>query len=74
MRDRSLVRESATKESLVKGRTLSKATDFVRREAAVAFPAAKRAGVHAARVFLRKFSEEYAKERRRHGRRSKNIN
>lgn len=63
MKDRSLIRESALAESLVKSRRLNRVTEFVRREARVAVPAAKRAGVHAARVFLKKFSEEYAKER-----------
>jgi hypothetical protein len=31
----------------------------------VAFPAAKRAASHAAQAFIKKFSEEYAKERRK---------
>jgi hypothetical protein len=44
-------------------RILRKAGEIARREATVAFPAAKRAASHAAQAFIKKFSEEYAKER-----------
>jgi hypothetical protein len=39
--------------------------EIVRREASVAIPAAIRAAKHAGTVFLRRFPEEYAKERRK---------
>lgn len=39
--------------------------DFARREAGVAFPAARRAAGHGIEAFLKKFSEEYAKERKK---------
>ena len=38
---------------------------FARSEFTLAFPAAKRAATHAAQAFFKKFSEEYAKERRK---------
>ncbi|MBA2346189.1 MAG: hypothetical protein H0V83_14055 [Rubrobacter sp.] len=66
--------EEGAAELAVRVRVLKKVSEVARREAIVAFPAAKRAAGHAARAFLKKFSEEYARERRRHGRRSKNIN
>jgi hypothetical protein len=39
--------------------------DFARHEAGVVFPAAKRAAGHGIEAFLKKFSEEYAKERKK---------
>ena len=38
--------------------------ELARREFTLAFPAAKRAASHAAQAFFKKFSEEYAKERK----------
>ena len=43
-----------------------KVGEFARKEFTVALPAAKRAASHAARAFFKKFSEEYAKERKKH--------
>ena len=47
------------------GRAVRKVGEFARSEFTLAFPAAKRAASHAAQAFFRKFSEEYAKERRK---------
>ncbi len=49
----------------MRGRVLQKVSDFARREVTVALPAAKRAVGHGLQAFIKKFSEEYAKERRR---------
>jgi len=46
-------------------RVLQKVGEVVRREATVALPAAKRAVGHGVQAFLKKFSEEYAKERKK---------
>ena len=40
-------------------------TEFVRREGQTAVPAAIRAARHAGKTFLRKFPEEYARERKK---------
>jgi len=58
-------------ELAVRVRVARRVTEIARREAAVAFPAAKRAAGHAARAFIRKFSEEYAKENRRRRKRGR---
>ena len=42
-----------------------KVPEVVRREASAAVPAAMRAASHAGKEFLKKFSEEFPKERRR---------
>ena len=39
--------------------------EFAQREATVALPAAKRAVGHGVQAFFKKFSEEYAKERKK---------
>ena len=57
--------EGATPEGPVRVKVLRKVADAARKEAAVAFPAAKRAASHSLQAFLKKFSEEYAKERRK---------
>jgi hypothetical protein len=44
---------------------LQKVGEFARKEARVALPAAKRAVGHGVQAFLKKFSEEYAKERKK---------
>lgn len=49
----------------MRGRVLQKVTEFVQREATVALPAARRAVGHGVEAFLKKFSEEYAKERKK---------
>ena len=58
--------DDATPERLVRTRTLlRKVGEAARREATVALPAAKRAASHSLQAFAKKFSEEYAKERRK---------
>ena len=49
----------------MRGRVVQKVSEFARREATLALPAAKRAVSHAAQAFIKKFSEEYAKERKK---------
>ena len=44
---------------------LQRVTEAARKEAVVALPAARRAASHGLQAFARKFSEEYAKERRK---------
>jgi hypothetical protein len=48
-----------------RARAFRRVAEFARREAAVAFPAARRAAGHGIEAFLKKFSEEYAKERKK---------
>ncbi|CAA9425559.1 MAG: hypothetical protein AVDCRST_MAG22-2880 [uncultured Rubrobacteraceae bacterium] len=48
-----------------RARAFRRVAEFARREAGVAFPAARRAAGHGIEAFLKKFSEEYAKERRK---------
>lgn len=58
--------DGAAPERLVRTRTLlRKVGEAARREAVVALPAAKRAAGHSLQAFAKKFSEEYAKERRK---------
>jgi hypothetical protein len=57
--------QSPAPRDAVRTRILRKAGEFVRREAGVAFPAAKRAASHGLQAFINKFSEEYARERRK---------
>ena len=45
-------------------RAIQKVNELARSEFTMAFPAAKRAASHAAQAFFKKFSEEYAKERK----------
>jgi hypothetical protein len=45
-------------------RVIQKVNELARSEFTLAFPAAKRAMSHAAQAFFKKFSEEYAKERK----------
>ena len=65
MNDLPRKRESVTEEPAARVRMVRKVVEIARREAAVAFPAAKRAAGHGLQAFLKKFSEEYAKERRK---------
>jgi len=44
---------------------VQKVSEFARREATLAIPAAKRAVSHGVQAFFKKFSEEYAKERKK---------
>ena len=48
-----------------RARVFRKVADVVRHEAGVVLPAAKRAAGHGIEAFLKKFSEEYAKERKK---------
>jgi len=60
LRSLARIREDGTT-----GRAIQKAGEVARSEFTLAFPAAKRAASHAAQAFLRKFSEEYARERKK---------
>jgi len=60
-----LRRWTNTSEDGAGGRMIQKVGEFARKEVTLAFPAAKRAASHAAQAFFKKFSEEYAKERRK---------
>jgi hypothetical protein len=44
-------------------RVVQKMGEFARKEITLALPAAQRAAGHAAQAFIKKFSEEYTKER-----------
>ena len=46
-------------------RAIQRVNEFARSEFTLALPAAKRAASHAAQAFFKKFSEEYAKERKK---------
>ena len=48
-----------------RARIIGKVAEVARREAGVVLPAAKRAAGHGIEAFLKKFSEEYAKERKK---------
>ena len=49
----------------MRGRIVQKVSELAQREVRVALPAAKRAVGHGVQAFLKKFSEEYAKERKK---------
>ncbi len=65
MSDGREISERGGSDSSGRARILGKVAEFARREAGVAFPAARRAAGHGIEAFLKKFSEEYAKERRK---------
>lgn len=65
MSERSHTGKDVTPEGPVRVRVLRKAAEFARKEAGVALPAAKKAASHSVQAFLKKFSEEYAKERKK---------
>jgi len=44
-------------------RVVQKVGEFARKEITLALPAAQRAAGHAVQAFIKKFSEEYTKER-----------
>lgn len=46
-------------------RVLQRVGEFVRREVTIALPAAQRAAGPGVQAFLKKFSEEYTKERKK---------
>jgi hypothetical protein len=52
-------------EVAIRGRVVQKVSELARREATLAIPAAKRAVGHGVQEFFNKFSEEYAKERKK---------
>jgi hypothetical protein len=61
-----LGRRKNTKEDGAGRRAIQKKVgEFARNEFTLAFPAAKRAASYAAQAFFKKFSEEYAKERKK---------
>jgi hypothetical protein len=60
-----LIRRTKSQEDGAGGRAIRKVGEFARSEFTLAFPAAKRAASHAAQAFLKKFSEEYARERQK---------
>ena len=63
-------RRTNTSEDGTGRRAIRMAGEFARSEFTLAFPAAKRAASHAAQAFFKKFSQEYAKERKKLKRRS----
>ena len=60
-----LRRRTKTQDDWAGRRAIEKVGEFARSEFTLAFPAAKRAASHAAQAFLKKFSEEYTKERKK---------
>ena len=60
-----LRRWTRTQEDGVGRRALEKVNELARSEFTLALPAAKRAASHAAQAFFKKFSQEYAKERKK---------
>ena len=65
MNDGREVSESGGPEPSGRARVLGKVAEVARREAGLVLPAARRAAGHGIEAFLKKFSEEYAKERRK---------
>ena len=65
MSDETRVAERSSTEGSGRARMLRSVAEFARREAGVAFPAARRAAGHGIEAFFKKFSEEYAKERKK---------
>ena len=65
MKDRAQITQSSSSESSGRARIFRKVADVARHEAGVVFPAARRAAGHGIEAFLKKFSEEYAKERKK---------
>ena len=65
MSDRREISERGSSGSSGRARVLGKLADVARREAGLVIPAARRAAGHGIEAFLKKFSEEYAKERRK---------
>ena len=65
MADETRTEQKASPGGSGRGRVLRSVAEFARREAGVAFPAARRAAGHGIEAFFKKFSEEYAKERKK---------
>ena len=49
----------------MRNKIFEKISDWARKEGSAAIPAALRAASHAGKEFLKKFPEEFAKERRK---------
>ena len=56
---------ASPQEDEVRGRVFQKVGEFVRREVTLVLPAAQRAAGPGVQAFLKKFSEEYTKERKK---------
>ncbi len=65
MKDRAQIAESGGSEPSGRARIFGKVAEVARREAGLVLPAARRAAGHGIEAFLKKFSEEYAKERKK---------
>ena len=65
MKDRTQIAEGGGSGPSGRARVFRKVADLARQEAGVVLPAARRAAGHGIEAFLKKFSEEYAKERRK---------
>jgi hypothetical protein len=65
MSEGKAISERDGSDSSGRARVLGKVAEVARREAGLVIPAARRAAGHGIEAFLKKFSEEYAKERRR---------
>ena len=65
MSDKTPATNGSSTEGSGRTRVFRTVAEFARREAGVAFPAARRAAGHGIEAFLKKFSEEYAKERKK---------
>ena len=65
MSDETRITKPAADGGSGRTRVLRSVAEFARREAGVAFPAARRAAGHGIEAFLKKFSEEYSKERKK---------
>jgi hypothetical protein len=63
--DERQIAESGGSGPSGRARVFGKVAEVARREAGVVLPAAKRAAGHGIEAFLKKFSEEYAKERKK---------
>ncbi len=64
MSDETRLAKSSS-ETSGRARVFRAVAEFARREAGVAFPAARRAAAHGVEAFVKKFSQEYAKERKK---------
>ena len=65
MNDGGEISKRGDSDSSDRARVLGKVAEVARREAGLVIPAARRAAGHGLEAFLKKFSEEYAKERRK---------
>ena len=65
MREDREISERGGSDASGRARVFGKVAELARREAGLVLPAARRAAGHGIEAFLKKFSEEYAKERRK---------